>query len=65
MIAYFGSNFCFHPLPLFQIHPLDVLCHIIPQILLVLKEVFSPVILCSPDIHITQLIPLISFNGTG
>lgn len=66
IIAYFGSNLCFYPLPLFQIQPLAVLlCHRIPQVLLVLKEGFSPIILYLPGIHITQVISLILFNGTG
>lgn len=66
MIAYFGSDLCFYPLPLFQIQPLVIfLSHRIPQVLLVLKEGFSPSILYSPGIHITQIIPLIPLNGTG
>ena len=48
----------------FPVQPLDVLlCYRIPQVLLVLKG-FSPVILYSPGICITEVIPLISFNGT-
>lgn len=39
MIAYFGPHASFHPLPLFQIQPLDfLLCHRIPWFLLVLND---------------------------
>lgn len=66
VIAYFGLDLCFNPLPFFQIQPLDILlCHRIPQVLLALKEGFSPSILYSPDIHITQVIPLVPLKGTG